>query len=427
MAKKKKVEKPKRKLTRRQLSRWQQHKRRQRLIMGIGISVIIAVVGIVSAGLYYQWYLPEIKPLSGIVTEVNGTKFNMEYYIKALKFQVGDQYTQYVQYFLDPVLENIQQNELIRQEALAMGISISDEDVDEELKNLDLQVDNPAVRDIIRAQLLITKLEEEYFELQVPVSAEQRHIMAMFLESQSQADEACNRLLAGEDFSELASELSLDSLTMEEGGDLGWRPKGVLSELLDTSIQGLDDLIFEYNVDVTSNPVYDEVKTKDIGYWLVQVLEKTEEPEEAHVQVMLLASEEEAQDVLDRLEGGEDFVQLAEEFSQIWSDTDKADLGWVAPGDMVQAFDDFVFSPETELNTTSEPIRDESEITEGGYWLFKVLESGTREISEEDRDVLVAQVMNDWLESIWDDPENSIISYLDDEMRTFAISKFVER
>lgn len=426
MAKKKKVEKPKRKLTRRQLSHWQRQKRRQRLILGISISVVFAALALVSLGVY-QCYLDKVEPLGETVAEVNGTKFNMDYYIKALKFQVGDQYTQYVQYFLDPILENIQQNELIRQEALAMGISVSDDEVDEELKNLALPVDNPAVRDIVRAQLLITKLEEEYFEFQVPVSAEQRHIIAMFLESQSQVTKVVTRLIAGENFGELASELSLDSLTKEESGDLGWRPRGVLNGLLDTSIQELEEQIFSYPMGVVSYPIFDEEKTKNVGYWLVQVLERTEEPEEAHVQVMLLSSEEEAQDVLDRLERGEGFFQLAEELSQWWSSEEGADMGWVAPGDMGQAFDDFVFNPETELNTTSEPIRDESEITKGGYWLFKVLESDTREISEEDRDVLVAQVESDWLVSLWDDPENSIISYLDDEMRTFAISKFIER
>ena len=188
----------------------------------------------------------------------------------------------------------------------------------------------------------------------------------------------------------------------------------------------LDEVIFGYEVGVTSDPVYDEERTKSIGYWLVQVLERTQDPEEAHVQVMLLTSEEEAQTVLGRLEEGEDFVQLAEEFSQWWSDADKADMGWIAPGDMGQAFDEFVFSTETELNTASSPIRDESEITEGGYWLFKVLESDTREISEEDRDILVAQIINEWLGSLRDNPENSIISYLDDEMREFAINKVIE-
>jgi len=421
LAKKKKIEKPKRKLTRRQLSHWQKQKRRQRFILGLGISVIIAVVGIVSAGFYYQWYIPKVKPLSEIVIEVNDTKFDMQYCIDAINFQLGE-YSYYVEYYIDYVLETIEEYELIRQKALALGISVSDEEVDEELKSLDLPLDNQAIRDVSRTQLIINKLDEEYFDPQVPVSAEQRHIMAMFLESQSQADEVWNRILFGEDFGELASELSLESLTQEGGGDLGWRPKGVLNDLLGASIQELDELIFNYTIGITSY-LYDETKTKDVGYWLVQVLERTEEPEEAHVQVMLLSSEEEAQGVIARLETGEDFGELAEEFSQYGTEGSKADIGWIAEGGMTQAFEDYVFDPETEMNVVSSPIRDETPTTKGGYWLFKVLDEGTREISEEDRDLLVDEAMVDWVASLWDDPENIIVSYLDDDMKNFAINK----
>ena len=74
---KKRVEEPKGKFTKRQLSRWQQQKRRQRIIVSIGISVITVVIGLVIAGIYFGWYLTEYKPLKQIVVEVNDTKFNM--------------------------------------------------------------------------------------------------------------------------------------------------------------------------------------------------------------------------------------------------------------------------------------------------------------------------------------------------------------
>lgn len=420
---KKRVEKPKHKPTKRQLSRWQRQKRRQKIILGIGISVVIAALGLVTAGVYFQWYLPEVRPFRETVIEVNDTKFNMGYYIDALKFHLGDQPPQYIQYFLDPVVESIQQNELIRQETLELGITVSDDEVKEKIKSDNLP-DNQAVRDTIRAQLLIQKLRDEYFELQVPVSAEQRYVMAMFVESGSQADDIRGRLEDGEDFGEIAGELSLDSFTQMNNGDMGWRPSGVLNGLLNTSI--LDDLIFGYQVEILSHPIYDSDKSKDLGYWLVQVLEKKAEPEEAHVQGIMLASEEEAQTVISRLETGEDFVELAEEFSQRWSDIDGADLGWLTPGGMSQAFDDFVFNTDTELNTTSEPILGESTTTQGGYWLFRVEDSDNREISDEDRDLLVDQALNDWLASLLDDPENDIASYLDEEMWEFAIAKILE-
>lgn len=415
----KKLEKPRHEFTRRQLSRQRQRKRRQRIIVGLGLSVIIAVTGLAGAGVYYQWYLPEYKPLKQTVIEVNGTEFNMEYYIDALKFQLGEYYY-YVEYYLDYVLENIEQYELIKQGAEELDITVSNDEVKEALDSYGYD-DTQAVRDIVRAQLLVTKLKEEYFGTQVPLSAEQRHIMAMLLESEEQAIKVGARLEAGEDFAELAGELSLDSLTKEENGDIGWRPKGVLDGLLDTSV--LDDYVFSSQVGVLSQPIYDEEKTKSVGYWLIEVLEKNEETGEAHVQAMLLSSEEEAQNVLTRLEAGEDFVELAEEFSQWGAEGSKADIGWIAEGDMAQAFEEFVFDPETEINVISEPISDEEVTTNGGYWLFKVLDSGTRDISDENRDLLVDKALNDWLESLWDDPENTVVSYLDEDMKAFVINK----
>ncbi|MEE9583258.1 MAG: peptidylprolyl isomerase [Dehalococcoidales bacterium] len=417
---KKRLEKPRREVTKRQLSRWQQQKRRQRFILGLGISIILAVIGLISAGVYFGWYLTEYKPLQEIVIEVNDTRFDMDYYIKSLEFHSAGQ-TQYLQFFLDSVVGSIEQNELIKQGALGLGISIADDKVDAELKDGDLP-DNQAVRDILRTQLLLTELREAYFEPGVPLTASQRQIMAMFLESQSQADEVTARLEAGEDFAQLAGELSLDSLTRESNGDLGWRPQGVLTGLLNTSV--LSIYVFGFQVGVLSQPIYDEEKTKGLGYWLIEVLERREVPQEARVQAMLLASEEEAQSVKARLEDGEDFAQLAGELSQLLGAEDnKGDLGWLATGTMSQGFDEFVFDSETELNTVSNAIRDESATTTGGYWLFKVVANDTRELADEDRELLVSRALDDWLSSILDDPKNRLVSYLDDEMKAFATDR----
>ncbi len=421
MAKKRKIEQPKGKPTKRQLSRWQQQERRRRIIISIGISVIAVVTLLVIAGLYNGWYVAEYKPLKQTVITVNSTEYNMDYYIEALKYHTQGQSPQYIRFLLEPVLESIERNELIRQKALDLGISISDKEVDEELKRRDLPR-NQAVSDIVRAQLLLDKLREEYFEPQLPLSTEQRQIMAMFLESQSQAAEVIARLEAGEDFSQVAGELSLDSLTKENNGDLGWRPEGVLAELLNTSV--LEDFIFSSEMGILSQPLYDEEKPRSLGYWLIQVIERKADPEEVHAQAILLASEEEAQSIKARLEAGEDFATLASELSQLpGADEDSGDLGWLTPGSTSQIVSDFVFDSETELGIISEPISDETTSTSGGYWLFKIMGSGIKEISDEDRDSLVTQSINDWLESLMDDPGNNVIIYLDNDMRTFAVAK----
>ncbi|UCG54072.1 MAG: peptidylprolyl isomerase [Dehalococcoidia bacterium] len=415
------IEKPKRKPTKRQLSRWQKQKRRQRLIVGIGTSVVIIALSLVVVGVYFQWYVPQEKPFKETVVEVNDTQFDMAYYIDALNYQLAGLSSQQVSLYLDIIADGIQQNELIKQEAMEIGASIGDDEVDKEIETRELP-NNQAVRDIIGTQLLVQKLREGYFNDQIPLSTEHRYVMAMLLESEKQANEVRNRLVAGESFSQLAGELSLDDYTKERSGDLGWKPRGVLNELLRTSV--LEDYIFSYPIGELVIPVYDAEKTKDLGYWIIEVLERNAETGEARVQAMILSSEEEAKSVLSRLSDGEEFTLLAAEYSQLWSDEDGAELGWLAEGSMTDAFDEFVFNLEIEINEISEPIREEMMDTEGGYWLFKIPDSDFREISEEDRDLLVEKAMQEWLDLIINDPENIVVNYLDEEMREFAISRF---
>lgn len=418
---KKKIEKPKRYVTRRQRSSWEKQKRRQRIILFSGIFTVLVVVVLVITGLYTQWYLPEIKPLGKTVIEVNGTEFKMDYYIDALKFQSGGQ-SEYMQFFLDIVLDNIEQGELIGQAALALGFSVSDGEIKQYIEDNELP-DNQAVRDLVETQLLVPKLTQEYFEPQVPAETEQRHVMAIFLESQAQAQEIMARLEGGEDFAQLAGELSLDTLTKEGEGDLGWRPEGVLDRLLNTGV--LDESVFSQPVGTLGQPIHDEDKTKSLGYWLIQVIEKKEDVAEAHVKAMLLGSEEVAQDIIARLEAGEDFGELAVEFSLL-NDTENnlGDLGWVAEGGLSPAAEEFIFG-DSELNALSQPIRDEEQTTSGGYWLVKILDSDIREVSDEDRDLLVGKAWEEWQSMVLDDPKNEVVDYLDEELRDFAIRKAV--
>ena len=418
---KKKQQKPKREVTKRQLSRWQQQKKRQRIIFGVGIFIIAAALVTVGVG----WYTTQYKPLHETVIRVNDTKFDMNYYIKTLKFYGGGQSIDILYYVADTVVQIIQQNELMRQGAEELDIRVSDAEVDEELKSYDPPLSKD-YRDLVRAEMLSTKLKDEYFEHQVPFFAEQRHVLAMFLESESQAAEVGARLEAGEDFGELAGELSLESISKAKNGDLGWRPKDVLTELLTTSIP--IDYAFDAQVGVLSEPIYDEAKTKSVGYWLIKMSEREEDSDLVHVQAILLGNEEEAQEVRARLEAGEDFAALAEEFSQHeGSKVNGGDVGWLTPGTMSPAFDEFAFNSELELETVSEPIRDDTMLTTGGYWLVKVLDKDdNRKIEDDDRLLLKAEALNEWVSSLWDDPENEIESYLDEDKKSWAILKVME-
>ncbi len=415
MAKRKKGV-PQREVTKRQLAGWQQQRKRQRIVGGLGILVIVAVLGVVGVG----WYLSEYRPLHQTVIRVNDTEFNMGYYVKALEFHARGQPVQFIPFMIEQVEENIQQNELIKQGALELGFSVSDKEVKEELESHGPPF-NDVHRSIVRTQVLISKLQDEYFEQTVPVFAEQGHILAMFLESESQVDEVRTRLESGEDFAALAGELSLDDFSKTNEGDLGWRPKGVLTELLGSSIP--EEYAFSAEVGVLTQPLYDESKIRQVGYWLIKVLERKGDTEEAHLQAILLASEQQADEVRAKLEAGDDFGELAKEFSQHYaSKEDAGDLGWLTSGMMSTSIDEFVFDPEVELGALSEPIRDDTMVTTGGYWLLKVVDiEDNRKIGDENRDLLKAKALNEWLLALWDDPENKVESYLDDQKKEWAV------
>jgi len=423
---KKKAEKPRREVTKHQLSQWQLQKRRQRILLGSGIFIILAVLGVISVGIYQRWYIAEYKPLHETVITVNDASFDMSYYINALKYYGQGMSIQDIQgmYGLaDGVVTIIEQNELIKQGALNLGISISNQEVNDELGNRGLPLSKD-YRDFVRTEMLVPRLLDEHFEQEVPVSDEQRHIMAMFLESEKQASETMAKLENDEEFTDLAKELSLDSFSEENEGDLGWRPEGILAELLTTSV--VEEYAFGSDVEVLSQPLYDEDKTKSVGYWIIRVLDRKEEPEEANVQVILLSSEEQAQTVRTRLEADEDFATLAQELSQHDASTeDGGDLGWITPNIMSSTVNEFVFNTELEL---SQPLRDEDVRTRGGYWLVEVIGiEDNKEIEDEDRDLLKTKAFNEWVLALWDNPENEIDdSYLDAGKKEWAIWKALE-
>ena len=416
---KKSVVKPKRVVTRRQLSYWKRQQRRRLIIIILGISVIVTVLGLVLGGLYCDWYPSEVKPLKETAVEVNGTEFNVQYVIDVIYYQLGD-YSYYAEYYLDYIIEAIEQYELINQEAEELGFTVGDDEVKEVLDSKQYD-DTRAARDAIRAGLLLEDMEEGYFDLQIPVDAEHRNIMAMLLESEAQANEVESRLEAGEGFADIAAELSLESTTQENNGELGWLPEGVLYKYITSTV--LESYIFESQVGVLSQPIYDEEITKGVGYWVIKVLEKDEEAGTVTVQAILLPSEEEAQEVLNRLDADEDFAELAEEYSQYGTEGSRADISSIAEGDMTTAFEEYAFAAETELNVVSGIIRDEEISTTGGYWLFEVLGSEIMDISDENRETMVEDDMDEWLLSLWEDKEETIVSYLDDEMIGFIVEK----
>jgi len=243
----------------------------------------------------------------------------------------------------------------------------------------------------------------------------------MLVESQTKADEVITRLGAGEDYGELAVELSHDSYTRDNDGDLGWLPQGILPLLLNTPV--VEDYAFAAEAGASVRSLYDADKYKEVGYWLVELLEKRAETEEYHIRVMLLGSAEEAETVRDKLEAGEDFTTVAQEHSQMATVAeDGGDMGWRVIAEMSPMVADYVYNADLEV--LSDPLMDMSVSTAGGYWLVEILDiDPDREIDEDNRTRLNNQAFNQWVDDLQNDPDNVIESYLDEEKKQWAISQ----
>lgn len=83
---------------------------------------------------------------------------------------------------------------------------------------------------------------------------------------------------------------------------------------------------------------------------------------------ILVETEEEAQSLIEELEGGADFAELAQEYSTGPSGPNGGQLGWFGPGMMVPSFEEAVF--ELEVGEISAPVE-----TQFGWHVVKLNET----------------------------------------------------
>ena len=412
MAKKQKKATPERAPTKHQLSKWQRQTRIRRIVT---IAAVVFLAGIVSwVGYeYYEDYKDRVGALREVVIEVNGVDFNMEYYAKMLDaYTAGMNSTSiyyYGDYIADMVADEIINAELLRQGAKNLDIEVTTEEIDAKLEEYELPNDR-VFRDIISSDLLPEKLEE-YFDSRLPDTMEQAHVQVMLAESEEVADEVITEIEAGGNFTALAEEFSCNS-SIE--GDLGWLPQELMPNTL------IADAAFNLTMGEISQPIYGKTAIKNVGYWLIEVTDKQDD--EINARAMLLGNEAEAEWVKAELVS-ENFSTLAMEYSQHQSKNSSGELGWLKQGDMgSEAFDEVAFN--ITANEVSEPVKDESVQTTGGYWIIKVVDRGVHQLEEDVKEGLRDKHLNDWFEE-WKE-ESTIENLLDPAKKSWAIDRVLQ-
>lgn len=115
---------------------------------------------------------------------------------------------------------------------------------------------------------------------------------------------------------------------------------------------------------------------------------------QVHARHILVASEEEAQDIMTRLAGGEDFATLAGDLSLDVTTRDfGGDLGWFMREELLDvtlADEAFRLEPGEIAGPVSTRI---------GYHVIQTLEKGARPVEPERMPFLVENVFNRWLEN----------------------------
>jgi parvulin-like peptidyl-prolyl isomerase len=455
--------KPQREMTKRALSHWQKENRIQRISLLVGVIVIAAVLIIVGTGVYAERY----RPLQAPVIKVGDASYSMDYYINMLAYYGATTGSDFVYYVTDQAAQQIQMNRLIKDaaEKLDPPISVSDEEVEKVLKEREL-ASNQTFKDVVRVELILDKLKKDYFDKQVPQSAEQRAVLAMFLEGPKQVAEVKAKLEAGGSFNDIATELSRENNSKSNGGDFGWVPKGVLPSILASANTTLENKVFSSDVTVNQLAEVEDIsQSKNIGYWLLQVTETrdvtatvtptptatgtttpTPTPSpvivtEKHLKVMLLPSQEKAAEIKAKLEaGGEgnDWATLADANSSYTnpstSSVNGGDLGFVSKDNLTlgTAVKDVLFPEDTTkdlpVNQISDPVADSERTTTGGIWLIKITGiEANKAIEGDNRDKLVEIQQNSWVEKLWTDNQDNLKINLTDAQKQYAVQKALER
>lgn len=420
---KKKTQKPPRFVSKQQLSTWEKQKKRQRLIGIIGLVIIVAILVLVGVG----WFLTEYQPAHEVVIRVNDTTFNMQYYTDMLALASAGQPVQFVELISGLVGQDIVRQEIIRQGAAELGITVSNDEVNQELKKAKMSASR-VNKDAVKARLLAKRLIEEQFDPKVPTTAEQRHVFAMSLESEAVAQATRNRLLQGESFTEIAEKISLHEQAKTNKGDFGTHPKEIFTDFLNIKTAG--EWAFNSEVGIMSPPLHDANSTKSVGYWLIKVVEREQDSDYIHVNAILAGSLEEAKEAKTRLEKGEDFAAVAREVSKLKGVAENGgDLGFIGRDEMSPTFDSYAFNKSLPLNTLSAPIRDEETTTPVVYWLVKAeSKEDNAKISDADRDQFKNKELEKWVADRLLSPETKVDdSNLTEEKKKAAAFEVIKR
>ena len=326
-------------INKKHLSRRERERRQRRMLFIGGAIVLVVIISVLGVGFYQEYVAKPSAPIAVVNGQVIMTR-EYQLMVKYRRFDLAGQMAlvqnqlasldptaedqQFlVQYFQQQsqqlqtqglslptqVLDDMVDDELVRQEAARREITVTPEEVQQEIElqfgydrspptptpapitstlnithtptpaeppmseegfqksygeyisalRQNAGVTEATFRSLFESSMYRQKLQDSLAE-EVPTTAEHVHARHILLETEEDAKGVLERLQAGEDFASLADELSIDTST--EGGDLGWFPQGQM-------VSEFGDIAFALGPGETSGIV-----ETDFGYHIINQIER---------------------------------------------------------------------------------------------------------------------------------------------------------
>ena len=253
----------------------------------IAVAVVVVLVIAIVGGIFF--YQSNIAPFRRPVMSVDTSVIRMGYFLKRTRLAGLAPQT---------MVQQITIEEIVTERALELGLDVTPSEIDDALlfksstENITTVTTNLTARyltesefkawyrqqlsgtgfsdaeyrDMTRANLLVAKLQQSLAK-SIPTVGEQVHLNMILVSSSAEADKAKTRIRAGESFTSVARDVSLDTQSRNNGGDVGWTPRGVLP---------YDQIIFGLGIgDVSESVPTNSLSTDNGQYLLFMVSEKT--------------------------------------------------------------------------------------------------------------------------------------------------------
>jgi peptidyl-prolyl cis-trans isomerase D len=389
--------------TKKHLARIERERLQQRYLIITSIVVVVLVLILISYGYIQSNILQPRQAVASIESEeiiandfAARTRFersNMVQqalsYVDTLSF-IGEEQSdlrlniisniQQIQLQLDPntfgldVLNTMIDDVLVRQEAIQRGITVTEEDIDLEIqRQFGYTPDGPLpTATSFPTALPTSTLSPQQLALVTPVPT------------------ATDFPTATPDPSATSTQIPSPTPTLAPSLTPTPYTEAAFSENYRTTLQQFEDELNVTEADIRALIQAQLYRQKLLEQFAAEIPLVREQVWARHI---LVADQETAQQVLDQLNSGTDWNQLALEYSL--DESNKAqggDLGWFGTGMMVPEFEKAAFS--TPVGETSQPIQ-----TQFGYHIIQVLGKEDRSISISDYQQAAQQEFQTWIDN----------------------------